>query len=173
MTKFRHGPDPAAVADSIHGAAIRLLRFVRREDAAAGVGAPQLSALSVLVFGGPTTLTALAEAEQVRLPTMSRLISELEARGLVSRKPDHTDRRISRVFSTRKGRRLLEEGRKRRLVRLVAALEGLSSAELSHLASAAEAILKATRSEQDRAAKLSGGSPVLVTSTAKYRRTTS
>ncbi|MEO8115107.1 MAG: hypothetical protein ABI655_12035 [Phenylobacterium sp.] len=36
---------PETAADAIHGAAIRLLRFVRREDAAAGLSAPQLSAL--------------------------------------------------------------------------------------------------------------------------------
>ena len=35
----------------------------------------KLSALSVLVFGGPRSIGALARAEQVRLPTMSRLVT--------------------------------------------------------------------------------------------------
>jgi hypothetical protein len=39
-------------ADLLHSAAIRLLRMVRVEDAQAGIGPAQLSALSVLVFGG-------------------------------------------------------------------------------------------------------------------------
>jgi DNA-binding MarR family transcriptional regulator len=149
MPKSSRSPDPAAVADRIHGAAIRLLRFVRKEDAAAGVSGPQLSALSVLVFGGPQMLTALAEAEQVRLPTMSRLVADLEARGLVVRKPDSADRRVSRVSPTKKGRSLLEEGRKRRLARLVEVLGCLSSARLSTLASAADIILVATRSDRE------------------------
>jgi DNA-binding MarR family transcriptional regulator len=140
--------DPAIVADKIHGAAIRLLRYVRKEDAAAGVSAPQLSALSVLVFNGAQTVTALAAAEQVRLPTMSKLISDLESRGLVRRKPDGSDRRVAHVSATKRGRLLLEEGRTRRLKRLVAALENLSSAQLRDLASAAEAIFEATRHDR-------------------------
>ena len=44
------------VADQLHSAAIHLLRKLRREDAASGLNAPRLSALSVVVFGGPLTL---------------------------------------------------------------------------------------------------------------------
>jgi DNA-binding MarR family transcriptional regulator len=148
MPKSPCGPDPAIVADRIHGAAIRLLRYVRKEDVAAGVSAPQLSVLSVLVFAGPQTLTALAEAEQVTLPTMSRLVADLESRGLVSRRPDRADRRVSHVSPTKKGRSLLEEGRKRRLARLVAVLARLPSAQLSTLGSASDIILEATRSDR-------------------------
>jgi hypothetical protein len=54
------------IADALHGAAIRLLRYVRKEDVASGITGAQLSVLSVLVFGGPQTLGALAAAEQVR-----------------------------------------------------------------------------------------------------------
>ena len=45
-------------ARRLHSAAIHLLRALRRQDAASGVGPARLSALSVLVFGGPTTLHA-------------------------------------------------------------------------------------------------------------------
>ena len=133
-------PDPFDVADRIHTAAIRLLRFVRKADLAAGISAPQLSALSVLVFNGPQTMTQLAAAEQVRLPTVSRLVVELESRGLVVRSTDPTDRRISRVFATKKGRSLLEESRKRRLARLVDALGRLSKPQLVTLAAAADTV---------------------------------
>ena len=78
-------PDPVEVADRLHSAAIRLLRRVRVEDAASGVTPAQLSALSVLVFGGPRSVTALADAEQVAVPTISRLVATLEAAGLVCR----------------------------------------------------------------------------------------
>src|SRR5476651_500796 len=86
--------DLTRVADLVHGAAIRLLRFVRREDVAAGLSAPQLSALSVLVFGGPQTMSALATAEQVRPPTMSRLVDDLERLGLAERIGKQGDRRV-------------------------------------------------------------------------------
>lgn len=128
------------MADRIHSASIRLLRYVRKADLAAGISAPQLSALSVLVFKGPQTMTQLASAEQVRLPTMSKLVVELESRNLVVRSTDPTDRRVSRVFATKKGRLLLEESRKRRLARLVDALGRLSKPQLATLANAADTV---------------------------------
>jgi len=130
------------VADQIHAAAIRLLRYVRKEDAASGVTAAQLSALSVLAFGGPMTLSALAAAEQVKPPTMSQLVSDLERLGLVSRKP--IDRRSSEILLTRKGRALMEAGRKRRLARLAKAVGSLPPEQIDKLAQAAGLIVAMT-----------------------------
>src|ERR1041385_5653583 len=90
----------ADLADRLHSAAIHLLRRLRREDDASGLPAPQLSALSVIVFGGPITLGALADAEQVRPPTITRLVEKLESAGLVERTSDATDKRVSRVEAT-------------------------------------------------------------------------
>src|SRR5580704_13285205 len=44
------------VADQLHSAAIHLLRRLRVHDRETNVGPAQLSALSVLVFGGPKSL---------------------------------------------------------------------------------------------------------------------
>src|SRR5437868_13069961 len=104
-------PEAADVADRLHSAAIHLLRFVRREDTRSGLSAPRLSALSVIVFAGPLTLGELAAAEQVRPPTMTRLVAALEAEGLVERVPDPRDGRVVRVRATARGRRLLMAGR--------------------------------------------------------------
>src|SRR3954465_5372992 len=93
-----------AIADRLHSAAIHLLRRVRRSDALTGVPAAQLSALSVLM-GGPRTRGGLASAEQVRPPTMSNLVSEMESAGLVRRSGDSADARVVRVEMTAKGRR--------------------------------------------------------------------
>ena len=141
-----HESDRAQVADMVHGAAIRLLRFVRREDARADLSAPQLSALSVLVFGGPQSMSALAGFEQVRAPTMSRLVDDLERRGLAKRVAQPGDRRVKLVRVTTAGRSLLEAGRQRRLARLVAALANTSQSELDTLRNAAETVLRLTRS---------------------------
>jgi DNA-binding MarR family transcriptional regulator len=130
------------VADQLHAAAIRLLRFVRREDVASGVTPAQLSALSVLAFSGPLTLTALAAAEQVRPPTMSQLVGELERLALIVRRP--LDRRSQQISLTRKGRQLMEAGRRRRLARLSAALAGLPPEQLDRLAQAAGLIVAIT-----------------------------
>jgi DNA-binding MarR family transcriptional regulator len=140
----RSATDAALAADRIHSAAIRLLRFVRREDAASGVSAAQLSALSVLAFAGPQTLSALAAAEQVRLPTMSRLVADLERFGLVERNPSADDRRSTVLSATVKGRKVMEEGRERRLARLAERFEALDREDLEALLRAADAIAKAT-----------------------------
>lgn len=127
-------PSTIELADRLHSAALHLLRRLRREDDASGLPAPQLSALSVLVFGGPLTLGELARAEQVRPPTISKLIVVLEARGLVDRVVDAHDRRIVRVKATARGTKLLHDGRQRRVAALVASLTALSASDRTALA---------------------------------------
>ena len=129
---------PFEIADKLHSAAIHLLRRLRAEDDAMGLSAPRLSALSVVVFAGPVTLSDLAAAEQVRLPTISRLIKDLEAEGLVRRLKAGDDARVQRVAATAKGKKLLHEGRRRRVSRLAADLAALSTAERERLGEAAE-----------------------------------
>jgi DNA-binding MarR family transcriptional regulator len=126
----------------LHSAAIRLLRGVRREDAASGVTPAQLSLLSVLVFGGPQSVSALAAAEQVTLPTISRLVTALEALGLVSRAPAMFDGRSVIVSATAEGDRLLQEGRRRRVRRLAGDLQALPEEELAVLERAAEILMR-------------------------------
>src|SRR5271169_1507023 len=104
-------------ADRLHSAAIHLLRLVRKQDALAGVGPAQLSALSVLVFGsggGAMTLGQLAAAEQVKPPTMTRIVTGLERSGLAERVSDSRDARRVQIRATPKGQRLLMKGRQRR-----------------------------------------------------------
>jgi DNA-binding MarR family transcriptional regulator len=133
----------AEVADALHSAAIHLLRGVRKEDEVSGVGPARLSALSVLVFGGPVRLTDLARIEQVKPPTMTKIIAGLETAGLVRRRGDAKDARAVSLEATTKGTRLLQEGRRRRVTRLAAALEPLTADELETVARAA-AILERT-----------------------------
>ena len=117
------------LAERLHAAAIHLLRRLRAEDDASGLTAPRLSALSVLVFGGARTIGELAAAEQVRPPTISRLVRELERDGLVTRETDAGDARVQRVRATRAAEALLVAGRARRVTRLAAEVAALSAAE--------------------------------------------
>jgi DNA-binding MarR family transcriptional regulator len=135
-------PPPAlqAAADHLHSAAIHLLRTLRRTDARLGVGPAQLSALSVLVFGGPRSIGALARAEQVRVPTMSRLVATLERDGLAARAADPQDGRASIVRATFRGRRVLLRGRALRTAELARRLAALPPAERSALEQAAALI---------------------------------
>jgi len=128
------------VADRLHSASIHLLRRVRRQDDESGVTAPHLSALSVLVFGGARTLGELAAAEQVTPPSMTRIVRNLEADGLVERETDAADRRVVRVRATEKGRRILADARARRIADLAARLAALADGDLQALERAAEII---------------------------------
>jgi DNA-binding MarR family transcriptional regulator len=130
-------------ADRFHSAAIHALRHVRREDPATGVPPAQLSALSVLVFGGPRTLGELAAAEQVRPPTMTRIVHGLEREGLVRRARDPHDGRVHRLQATSKGRRVMQQGRERRVANLATLLGRLSSGEIARVHEAAELVEKA------------------------------
>jgi DNA-binding MarR family transcriptional regulator len=122
-----------SLADRLHSAAIHLLRRVRRQDAALGEGPARLSALSVLVFGGPTTLGGLASAEQVKPPTMSRIVAGLVRSRLVEVTPDALDARRMNIRATAKGKRLLLEGRRLRVESFAAQLERLTSADIAKL----------------------------------------
>lgn len=99
---------------SIHSAAIHLLRRVRVVDEEMGITPARASALSVLVFGGPRTMTELAQAERVTTATMSRLVTAMESEALVRREPHEADARAMRLHATPKARRILERGRARR-----------------------------------------------------------
>jgi len=125
-------PDPAAVADRLHSTAIHLLRRLRVVDRASGIGPAQLSALSVLVFGGPRSIGELAAAEQVRPPTMSRIVAGLERANLARRRTGQ-DKRSAQIAATNEGTRILLEGRRRRVEVLASGLRALSPSELQKL----------------------------------------
>ncbi len=134
---------PDVVADRLHSVAIHLLRQLRREDEATGLSAARLSALSVVVFAGPLPVGELARAEQVRSPTMSRVVGDLEALGLVTRAPSSSDGRTVEVRATAKGRRVLQAGRRRRVATLTRRLERLRAADLAVLDRAATVLEEA------------------------------
>src|SRR5690242_8979725 len=128
------GPDLLSVADRLHSTAIHLLRRVRKQDIATGEGPARLSALSVLVFGGPKTLGELAAAEQVKPPTMSRIVVGLARSKLVAISADRQDARRMQIRPTPKGVKLLQQGRQRRITYLASYLQDLSAQELAKVA---------------------------------------
>lgn len=133
-------PNTLRVADALHSAAIHLLRRLRKDDERSGISPAKLSALSVLVFRGPQRLTDLAAAEQVKPPTMTRLVSAMEREGLVRRHRDRDDARAVRLEATRRGNRILHEGRLRRIQRLALALRTCRRDDIEALGAAAALI---------------------------------
>jgi len=139
MPKRRQVPaEKDGLAERLHAAAIRLVRHVRREDSAMGLPPAQASALSVLVFGGAQTLSGLAAIEQVRAPTMTRIVDALEHAGLARREPHADDRRKLRIASTLAGTRLMHQGRARRVKALTQLLAVLDRTERATLDAAVD-----------------------------------
>ncbi len=128
------------VADHLHSAAIHLLRRAAEEDRAAGLSRARLSALSVVVFGGPLTLGELATAEGVRSATMTGIVNGLEADGLVRRRPHGRDKRSVNIEATDAGRQVLELARTRRIEHVASKLDDLADEDLELLSRAAELI---------------------------------
>ena len=137
--------DETYIADALHSATIHLLRGVRKEDLRTGLGPARLSALSVLVFAGPMRLSELARIEQVKPPTMTKVVAGLEAEGLVKRRVDATDARAARLVATARGTKLLQQGRLYRVTRLAAALQALPPRELAVLRRAAGIIERVSK----------------------------
>lgn len=133
------------MATGLHAASIRLLRLLRREDQASGISGPRLSALSVIVFAGPLSLAELAAAEQVKPPTMSRIVEGLVQARLATREPDPANRRMVRISATAEGKRLLEAGRERRVRVLVQRLHRIADSEQRALARAVELLERVVR----------------------------
>ena len=132
-------------ADQLHSLAIHLLRKLRREDESSGLNAPRLSALSVIVFGGPVTLGDLAAAEQVRPPTMTRIVNALEELGLVTKTKSSSDARNTHLSATPSGKQLLVEGRQRRVRALARQIAELDPSERKALRDAAEILKSVAR----------------------------
>ena len=155
-TRRRNSPQASAreeVADRLHSAMIHVLRRLRQSDKETGLSPARLSVLSVLTFAGSRTLGDLARIEQVRPPTMTQIVRALEKDRLVRRRPDPSDRRVTHIHATPRGRALLQRGRKRRLEVFTALLQHLTPADLNRLARSAtllEDIAREPDSHADR-----------------------
>jgi DNA-binding MarR family transcriptional regulator len=128
------------LANRLNSAAIHLLRRIARDDGADGVTPARLSALSVLVYGGASTVGALARRQGVSLPTVSRMVDALVRDGFVARAADPDDRRAVKLEVTRRGREVMERGRARRIERLAAELRALTPREIAALEHAVTAL---------------------------------
>jgi DNA-binding MarR family transcriptional regulator len=129
------------VAGRLHSAAIRVLRHARQADRESPLGPAQLSALSVLVYGGASNLRDLAESEQVSAPTMTRIVQALQRGGYVHIARSPADARASIVRTTPKGSAALERARSARLELIERLLARHSAAQIAALKEALDALL--------------------------------
>jgi DNA-binding MarR family transcriptional regulator len=141
------------VARRLHSAAIHLLRHARQVDGEAGLTPARLSAMSVLVFGGPMTLTDLARIEQVKAPTMTRIVQALEEDKLIERRPHEQDQRMLVLHATKRGDALLRAAQRRRVELIAHVLSRLDERGVRNLDRAArdlDSALTAARAAASR-----------------------
>jgi len=117
---------PTDLATRLRAAVTRLNRRLR-SSSLDGVSPGQASALAMIERLGAPALNELAAAEQVRPPSMTRLVDALEADGLVARRVDAADRRCQRVSLTPAGKKALAAIRGRKAAFLEARLSRLSA----------------------------------------------
>jgi DNA-binding MarR family transcriptional regulator len=137
--------DPAELAARLAGLSTVLQRHLARAESGDGLTRARISALALLVLGGPRTLGRLAAAERVRPPTMTRLVHAMEVEGLVVRELNPGDGRSVIVRATAGAESLLASGRTRQLAPLAAAIEGLDTDERRRLDDAAELLGRVLR----------------------------
>jgi DNA-binding MarR family transcriptional regulator len=117
----------AELASLLRPALLRLTRLVRNQRVDISVTLTQLSAMGTLSKSGPMSAGELAACERVQPPSMSKVLANLEERGLVRRAVHPDDRRQVILAITDKGEALLESERRTRdtwLTRRLAALTG-------------------------------------------------
>jgi DNA-binding MarR family transcriptional regulator len=141
------------VASALNSGAIHLLRSLAAVDRLAGLTPARLSALSVIVFGGPRPLGELAATEGVAGPTMTRIVDGLVAGGLAERRPDPRDGRAALIAATSPGEDLMRAAAGRRISAIASAIAELPAADRRRLAASAgllDRLAKAVR-EADQA----------------------
>lgn len=132
-------PDAALVARAV----LRLGRRLRQARPKSGVTVSGLGLLTTLHREGPMPAVALARAEQLQPQSLSRLISRLEADGLISREPGEADRRTLILAITPEGRRVRRRDMEARRAWLDARIrETLGAEERALLAQAAALMLR-------------------------------
>jgi len=109
----------------------RIIRAVdlhsRRLVEAHGLTGPQLATLHEAARGGPLSAGVLARRVHLSPPTVTGILTRLEKRGLVERRPSETDRRSVAVHVTPAGQALLTAAPsllQDQFRRLLAGLEG-------------------------------------------------
>ena len=104
----------AELASQLRPALLRLTRIIRNQRVDMSVTLTQLSAMGTLRKSGPMSAGELAACERVQPPSMTKVLANLEERGLVRREVHPTDRRQAVIEITPAGEELLDSERRSR-----------------------------------------------------------
>ncbi len=137
--------EPDAAADGLEATAPRLALAVGRLNrrllrATAGLSHGTVSALSSIVRFGPLRLSELAQREDIAAPSITRIVADLEARGLVGREVDESDRRAFSIEATPAGVDYIVRARSARAELVTELLATLDAEQLAAVEAALPAL---------------------------------
>ena len=115
----------------VHEAFSKLARRLRTLDLPSGLTNERLSTISTILANEPVSISALAEAEFVSLPTVSRMVTKLKADGFVKRREDKSDGRGVLISTTSKGRMAYQLATQQSLTQLKSMLKTMDSEHLT------------------------------------------
>ncbi|MFI5711910.1 MarR family winged helix-turn-helix transcriptional regulator [Kribbella sp. NPDC051620] len=126
------------LASALRSSTLRLSRQIRRQRVEGhDLTANQLGVLGALGKHDAMTIGELAAHEQVKPPSMTRIVSNMEEAGLVVRRPHETDKRQIVVDLTQAAHDLIQANRRRRDEWLQTKLKKLTPEERDILRKAA------------------------------------
>jgi DNA-binding MarR family transcriptional regulator len=150
MTTPQETKSGPGLASALRISVTRLARRLRAERQSEGLepdlSDTQLAALAALERHSAMTPGELADHEKVQPPSMTRVITVLEERGLVMRAPHASDRRQVVLTVTDYGREVVQQSRKLREAWLAKRLRELTPQERSALRAAAPVLEKLSQS---------------------------
>jgi DNA-binding MarR family transcriptional regulator len=150
MTTSQQTRSDAGLATALRISVSRLARRLRAERLAKGLepglSDTQLAALAALERHTAMSPGELAENEKVQPPSMTRVITALEERGLVMRQAHATDRRQVVLTVTDHGRSVVQQSRRLREAWLAQRLRELTPQERQALRAAAPILEKLSQS---------------------------
>ena len=150
MTTPQETRSDAGLASAMRISVSRLARRLRAERQREGLepdlSDTQLAALAALERHSAMTPGELADHEKVQPPSMTRVITVLEERGLVMRAPHASDRRQVVLTVTDYGREVVQQSRKLREAWLAKRMRELTPQERAALRAAAPVLEKLSQS---------------------------
>ena len=130
----------------LHHHLVRVTRALRTSGTG-NLSVGTASALWTINAHGPLRMSALAEREAVALPTVSRLVANLEQLGYVTRTPDPEDGRARLLVATPEGADVITHARTKKAQLLGAAMERLDSQQQERVHAAIEDLADALAEE--------------------------
>ncbi|HTZ93950.1 MAG TPA: MarR family transcriptional regulator [Streptosporangiaceae bacterium] len=150
MSTSEETKSDAGLASVLRISVTRLARRLRAERQSEGLepdlSDTQLAALAALERHSAMTPGELADHEKVQPPSMTRVITVLEERGLVMRAPHASDRRQVVLTVTDYGRVVVQQSRRLREAWLARRLRELTPQERAALRAAAPVLEKLSQS---------------------------